>query len=106
VSGPRCDDDDVEAGQKSASLAGIDRTRSAVFAVFGCLAAMMAGYVAWLVGRPHFSYSLLWNGWMPDGFELLVSGLCIARGLVRQAGRAVALALGFGLLSWSLGDTT
>jgi diguanylate cyclase (GGDEF)-like protein len=96
----------VEAGQRSSSPSGIDGTRSTVFVVFGCLGAMLVGYVAWLVVRPHFSYSLLWNGWMPDGFELVVSGLCIARGVVRQSGRAVALALGFGLLSWSLGDTT
>lgn len=96
----------MEAGQTSSSPAGIDRTRSAVFVVFGCLGAVLVGYVAWLVARPHFSYSLLWNGWMPDGFELVVSGICIARGVVRQSGRAVALALGFGLLSWSLGDTT
>jgi diguanylate cyclase (GGDEF)-like protein len=121
---PNADDDQVEADQRSpfpAELAspelippapgatsptGIDHTRSAVFVVFGWLGALLVGYIAWLVARPHFSYSLLWNGWMPDGFELVVSGLCIARGLVRQSGRAVALALGFGLLSWSLGDTT
>src|SRR5579863_453917 len=109
------DDDEVEAGQSNsfptelASLdrsSGIERTRTAVLMVLGCLGVLLVGYVAWLVARRHFSYSRLWNGWMPDGFELVVSGLCIARGTVRQSGRAVALALGFGLLSWSLGDTT
>lgn len=91
---------------EAASPSSADHIRSAVLAVFGFFGALLVVYVAWLVARPHFSYSLLWNGWMPDGFELIVSGLCIARGMVRQSGRAVALALGFGLLSWSLGDTT
>ncbi len=99
------DDDEVEAG-RSNSFPTETRTRTAVLMVLGCLGVLLVGYVAWLVARRHFSYSRLWNGWMPDGFELIVSGLCIARGLVRQPGRAVALALGFGLLSWSLGDTT
>ncbi len=119
------DDDDVEAGRRNSfptelsepaelippapeatSPTGVERTRSVVFIVLGCLGVLLVAYVAWLVARRHFSYSRLWNGWMPDGFEIIVSGLCIARGLVRQSGRTVALALGFGLLSWSLGDTT
>src|SRR5271156_5430835 len=103
------DDDEVEAGRSNSfptELASpdrsrsVERTRTVVLTVLGCLGVLLVGYVAWLVARRHFSYSRLWNGWMPDGFELIVSGICITRGLVRQSGRAVALALGFGLLSW------
>jgi len=108
------DDGEVEAGRSNSfptepaspdRSRAVERTRAVVLMVLGCLGVLLVGYVAWLVPRRHFSYSRLWNGWMPDGFELIVSGLCIARGLVRQSGRAVALALGFGLLSWSLGDS-
>ena len=96
----------ITPAPEATSQSGFERTRTAVLMLFGCLGVLLVCYVVWLVARRHFSYSRLWNGWMPDGFELIVSGLCIARGLVRQSGRTVALALGFGLLSWSLGDTT
>ena len=49
-------------------------------------------------------YSPLVDGWLVAGFELVASGLCLARGLVRRPGRAVALVLGAGLLCWSAGD--
>src|SRR6185437_1347984 len=42
--------------------------------------------------------------WGSTGFEIVGSLLCIARGLTRRSGRAIALTLGFGLLMWSLGD--
>lgn len=84
---------------------GVDRVRSAVLITFAGLGVLVVAYVAWLVLRRHFTYSTLWNGWVPDAFEILVSVLCIARGLARRPGRTVALALGFGLLSWALGDT-
>jgi hypothetical protein len=52
-----------------------------------------------------FKYSVLTNGWIPDGFELVVATLCLARCFDRRGGRAVALFLGLGFLSWGLGDT-
>jgi diguanylate cyclase (GGDEF)-like protein len=46
----------------------------------------------------------LFNDWSVAGFEVVASAMCLARGLTRRSGRAVALTLGFGLLMWSLGD--
>jgi diguanylate cyclase len=44
------------------------------------------------------------DGWMIDGFELIVVALCLARGFTRRSGRRVALFLGASLLAWTLGD--
>ena len=44
------------------------------------------------------------NNWVTDGFELVVALLCIARAIFGGRLRFVALALGCGLLAWSLGD--
>ena len=84
----------------------VDRTRTLVLAALAILGVLLAGYILWLTfSRPEFRYSIVWDGWLPDGFQLLVAGLCIARGFVRQPGRGVAVALGCGLLAWGLGDT-
>ncbi len=74
-------------------------------AAFGLLGFLFVGYLGWMIFLPHFRYSPVVNGWLPDGFELIVALLCLARGLLRQRGRVVALALGVGLLSWAIGDT-
>jgi len=74
-------------------------------AAFGLLGLLFVGYLAWLILTPQFNFSPLLNGWLPDGFEVTVAVLCLARSLLRQQGRVVALALGIGLLSWSIGDT-
>jgi diguanylate cyclase len=82
-----------------------ERSRSLVLAAFGLLGLLLVGYVAWLTFRRHFVHSRLLNGWLPDGFQLIVAALCMARALLRRPGRAAALALGVGILSWGLGDT-
>jgi diguanylate cyclase (GGDEF)-like protein len=73
--------------------------------VFGLFGVLLVAYLGWLILSPHFDYSPVLNGWLPDGFEVVVAILCLARGLIRQKGRAVAIALGIGLLSWAVGDT-
>ena len=73
--------------------------------ILGVLGAVLASYVIWLVLRPNFRFSIVLDGWLPDGFEFLVAMLCIARGFIRQSGRIVSVTLGCGLLSWCLGDT-
>ena len=82
-----------------------ESVRDRILAAFGLLALLFVGYLGWLIFLPHFHYSAVLNGWLPDGFELIVGVLCLARGLLSQRGRAVALALGIGLLSWAAGDT-
>ena len=44
------------------------------------------------------------DGWSVCGIEAVASFMCIARGLNKHPGRAAPLALGFALLSWTLGD--
>ena len=82
-----------------------ERARSGVLAAFALLGLLFVGYLGWLILTPQFNFSALLNGWLPDVFELVVAVLCLARGLLRQPGRVVALALGIGLLSWAVGDT-
>ncbi|MGA2520524.1 MAG: bifunctional diguanylate cyclase/phosphodiesterase [Acidimicrobiales bacterium] len=87
----------------SNSRAGDPRQRGlwSAYAVLGVL--LVAYLVSLLVRRPDQHWTWL-DGWFVVGVEIVASVLCIARGFTRQAGRAVPLALGFGLLSWALGD--
>ncbi len=82
-----------------------ERMRTTVLVTAGLGALLLVAYVAWTLLRPHYQYSKVVNGWLPDGFELTVAVLCISRALIRERGRALALALGIGLLSWAIGDT-
>ncbi len=82
-----------------------ERARTRILATFGVLGVLFAAYLVWLVFGPDSHHSALLTGWLPDGFELAVAVLCMARGLLRQKGRLVAFALGLGLLSWAVGDT-
>src|SRR5450432_2537551 len=74
------------------------------WAVSLVLGLLLVGYFISLLVRPNGAYSLWLDGWLVVGIELVASVVCIARGFVREPGRAVALALGFGLLSWCVGD--
>lgn len=55
--------------------------RTWVWTPFVLLGVLLVAYLGWLVLRPHFAYSPVLNGWVPDGFELSVACLCLARGL-------------------------
>jgi diguanylate cyclase (GGDEF)-like protein len=81
-----------------------NRTRTKVWIVYGLIGGLLAAYLGHLLFRSHDQYSSLIDGWLVGGFEILASVLCLARGLLWRRGRAVALALGFALLSWSIGD--
>ena len=88
---------------RAALPAPATRARLTIWIVYGVMGVLLAAYFA----REVFGadrYSSLIDGWMVAGFELVASGLCLARGLVRRPGRAVALVLGVGLLCWSAGD--
>ncbi len=71
------------------------------FAVLGLLA--LAYLFSLIVRTPDQSWTWL-DGWGVAIFEALASILCIIRGLDKHPGRAAPLALGLGLLCWSLGD--
>jgi diguanylate cyclase len=70
----------------------------------GLLGFMLAGYlVSLLLRRDDQSWSWL-DGWGVCAIELVGSTLCIAKGFVRGRDRSAALALGLGLLAWTVGD--
>ena len=88
---------------RAALPARATRARPTVWIVYGVMGALLAAYFAReLFGAQRYSTPI--DGWMVAGFELVASGMCLARGLVRRPGRAVALVLGVGLLCWSVGD--
>jgi diguanylate cyclase (GGDEF)-like protein len=91
-----------------AQAPGDDRDQSPLTAVaavgFGLLGIVLVGYIASLVAHPRGPVWSFVNNWGVIGVEVLASGLCLARALVARPGRWVALALGSGLLAWSLGD--
>jgi diguanylate cyclase len=68
------------------------------------MGALLAGYLAFLIIRGPHKNSLLVSGWGAATFELIAGALCIARGVTRRRGRAVALTLGLAITSWALGD--
>jgi diguanylate cyclase (GGDEF)-like protein len=81
-----------------------DRATTVLWAAYALMGALLVGYLASLIVRGPDRTSQLLDGWVVAGFEMAAAVLCIARGLTRRPGRAVALTLGFGLVMWSLGD--
>jgi diguanylate cyclase (GGDEF)-like protein len=75
-----------------------------VWTAYGVLGALLVVYLVAVLSR-NMNQQWAWlDGWSVCAFEVVASGLCIARGLARQTGRAAPLLLGFGLLSWAIGD--
>jgi hypothetical protein len=65
---------------------------------------MLFAYLVSLIARPAGSYSTLLDGWMVDGFELILCALAFTRALRSNSRRALPLALGAAMLAWTLGD--
>jgi diguanylate cyclase len=80
------------------------RLDMSVWTGFGLLGTVFAAYVASLLIQGRFESWPVFNDWGVAAFEIAGSALCIARGLTRRPGRAVALTLGAGLAMWALGD--
>jgi diguanylate cyclase (GGDEF)-like protein len=71
---------------------------------FVVLGAVVLAYLISLVVRGT-NDNLTWlDGWTVCAIEGVASIICIIRGLDKNPGRSAPLALGLGLLSWSLGD--
>jgi diguanylate cyclase (GGDEF)-like protein len=81
-----------------------DRRRSPIWLFYGLLTIALVAYLVFLIFGGDGQYRLVIDGWLVAGFEVMASVMCIVRGLAWRRGRAVALVLGAGLLSWSLGD--
>jgi diguanylate cyclase (GGDEF)-like protein len=72
--------------------------------VYAVLGVVLLGYFVSLILRDTGQSTRLIDGWLVAAFELLLSGLCLARAFGPRRGRAMPLVLGGGLLSWSIGD--
>ncbi len=71
---------------------------------YGLLGLALVAYVISVFARPAGS-SITWlDGWGVNVFEVVLSAMCIARGFVRQRGRAIAFTLGAAALCWAVGD--
>ena len=71
---------------------------------FSFLSVVLVAYlISLLVRAPDQNWTWL-DGWSVCAIEAVASFMCIARGLNRHPGRSAPLALGFGLLSWTIGD--
>jgi diguanylate cyclase (GGDEF)-like protein len=73
----------------------------AAYAVFG---ALLVAYLASLVIRPNGSDWTWLDGWAVVGWEFILCAMAMARGIVGRRGRGVALALGFAISCWAVGD--
>jgi len=71
---------------------------------YALMGVLLASYLVFLVVRGPSGDSLLVSGWRAASFELAAGALCLARGVTQRQGRAVALTLGFAIMSWALGD--
>ncbi len=66
---------------------------------------MLLAYLVSLIVRGEEQSNEFVDGWLVATFEVVVSGLCIARAFGSRRRRAIPLVLGLSLLSWSIGDT-
>lgn len=80
------------------------RAELVLWAGYGLMGVFLLGYLASLIVSGEDQSWPLFSSWTVAGFEILGSLLCVARGLTRRSGRAVAVTLGLGLLMWAVGD--
>ena len=80
------------------------RSRTLLWSVYGLLGLLLLVYCITLIVRSAGSYSPWLDGFLVCSVELVACALCFARALTYRPGRAVALALGVSLLSWTVGD--
>jgi EAL domain-containing protein (putative c-di-GMP-specific phosphodiesterase class I)/methyl-accepting chemotaxis protein len=81
-----------------------DRAGTVLVTTFATMGVLLAGYLVFLLVRGPDGVPLAVSGWGAASFELTAGALCLARGVTRRQGRAVALTLGFAICAWSLGD--
>src|ERR1700674_4255804 len=91
----------LRAARIAASAGRLPRWVLSLYAALGVV--LFAYFVSLIVRGPNQSVALV-DGWGVAAFEIAASVLCIGRAL-RSRRRTVPLMLGFGVLSWSIGDT-
>jgi diguanylate cyclase (GGDEF)-like protein len=91
-------------GEASIKSFSTEATTRRMWVGYAALSLLLVAYlISLLVRSPNQQWTWL-DGWMVCGIEVVASLMCITRGLNKNPGRAAPLALGFALLSWSLGD--
>jgi diguanylate cyclase (GGDEF)-like protein len=81
-----------------------ETTTKWIWAGFAVLSLLMVAYLISLFVRTPAQQWTWLDGWSICAVEAVASFMCIARGLNKHPGRAAPLALGFALLSWTIGD--
>ncbi len=97
----------IYAGSPSEASLKSFRTEAAAKRMWVGYAALSLIILAYLISLIVRSPTQQWtwlDGWTVCGIEVAASLMCITRGLNKSPGRAAPLALGFALLSWSIGD--
>ena len=89
-------------GSRSGALAG--RAKTALWATYALCGLLLVAYLVVVLSRPNGAYWTWLDGWGVDAVEVLISGLCIGRALLRRPGRLVALTLGIAIMCWAIGD--
>jgi diguanylate cyclase (GGDEF)-like protein len=79
-------------------------SRPGVKAIYGVLAAILLAYWASLIVRGSGGTTTWLDGWGVASYELVVSGLVLARGMLAPHDRPYAVLLGVGGCLWALGD--
>ena len=88
-----------------ATADALARPLRAIKALYGVLIFVLVAYVCSLLVRgPHGPAPTWLDGWGVAGFELLVSLLMVARGVLYKRDRKYALLLGLAGCCWAAGD--
>jgi diguanylate cyclase (GGDEF)-like protein len=82
----------------------LGRPESVAWVALALSSLVVLAYLLSVVLRPAGTYWTWLDGWVVCAIELLVSGVCLARALVKRPGQLTALFLGLAFVSWSLGD--
>ena len=91
----------VDASSKSFST---EKAARWMWIGYIALGLLIVAYLVSLLVRSAAQQWTWLDGWSVCGIEIVASLMCITRGLDKHPGRSAPLALGFGLLSWSIGD--
>ncbi len=80
------------------------RMPRAIAAAYAVMAALLASYIATLLLRRPGQFWPILDNWCLDALEVTIALFCLGRYLYKRPGRGVGLAMGLGLLAWSIGD--
>ncbi|MGC1909954.1 MAG: hypothetical protein WA809_10205, partial [Candidatus Dormiibacterota bacterium] len=90
--------------RRTADASSRRRSPRLIWIVYGVMAALLVAYLVTLVHRKVGAYSTPLDGWGVDGFEFILSCLCLSLAFGKRRNRLIPLLLGAGLLSWTMGD--